>query len=36
MADFGTPLLVDDVLRLSGIAQGYTNERMGRAMLSVA
>ena len=31
MADFGTPLLVDDVLRLSGIAQGYTNERMGRA-----
>ena len=31
MAEFGTPLLADDVLRLSGIAQGYTNERMGRA-----
>ena len=31
MAEFGTPLGVDELLRLSGIAQGYTNERMGRA-----
>ena len=31
MAEFGTPLGVDELLRLSGMAQGYTNERMGRA-----
>ena len=31
MADFGTPIGVDEYLKLSGIAQGYTNERIGRA-----
>jgi len=31
MAEFGTPFGVDEYLRLGGIAQGYTNERMGRA-----
>ena len=31
MADFGTPLGVDQLLRLSGMAHAYTNERMGRA-----
>jgi len=31
MAEFGTPLGVDELLRLSGMAQGYTTERMGRA-----
>jgi len=31
MAEFGTPLGVDELLRLSGMAQGYTAERMGRA-----
>ena len=31
MADFGTPLGVDELLRLSGMAHAYTNERMGRA-----
>ena len=31
MADYGTPLGVDELLRLGGMAQGYTNERMGRA-----
>ena len=30
MADFGTPIGVDEYLKLSGIAQGYTNERIGR------
>ena len=31
MADYGTPFGVDELLRLGGMAQGYTNERMGRA-----
>ena len=31
MADFVTPLGVDQLLRLSGMAHAYTNERMGRA-----
>ena len=31
MADFGTPIGVDQLLRLSGMAHAYTNERMGRA-----
>jgi len=31
MADFGQPLGVDELLRLSGMAHAYTNERMGRA-----
>ena len=31
MANFGTPLGVDQLLRLSGMAHAYTNERMGRA-----
>jgi hypothetical protein len=31
MAEYGTSLGVDDILNLSGMAQSYTNERMGRA-----
>jgi len=31
MAEYGTPFGVDEYLRLGGMAQGYTNERMGRA-----
>ena len=31
MADYGTPIGVDQILRLSGMAHAYTNERMGRA-----
>ena len=31
MAEYGQPLGVDDILNLSGMAQSYTNERMGRA-----
>ena len=31
MADYGTPLGVDELLRLGGMAHAYTNERMGRA-----
>ena len=30
MAEYGQPLGVDDILNLSGMAQSYTNERMGR------
>ena len=31
MVDYGTPLGVDELLRLGGMAHAYTNERMGRA-----